>query len=87
MAAFSGIDFGDARKTGLYILPVESENPLPEVKKEWLKKVWAVLAAAECDGLFEDPIVLSAHDQYKNQRVSLDTLPPLVASTRTPTRA
>ena len=51
------------------------------------KKVWAVLAAAECDGLFEDPIVLSAHDQYKNQRVSLDTLPPLVASTRTPTRA
>ena len=80
MAAFSGIDFGDARKTGLYILPVESENPLPEVKKEWLKKVWAVLAAAECDGLFEDPIVLSAHDQYKTQRVSLDTLPIPVAT-------
>ena len=80
MAAFASIDFGDARKNGMYILPVESENPLPEVKKEWLKKVWAVLAAAECDGLFEDPIVLSAHDQYKTQRVSLDTLPIPVAT-------
>jgi hypothetical protein len=77
-AAFTaGLDFGEARSAGATIAfqPVESENPLPEVKKDWLKKAWARLVQAGYDGLFETPVVLSPSDTYKTTPTPLETQP------------
>jgi hypothetical protein len=77
-AAFTaGLDFGEARSAGATIAfqPVESENPLPEVKKDWLKKAWARIVQVGYDGLFETPVVLSPSDTYKTTPTPLETQP------------
>ena len=81
--AFTGLDLGEARSAGTTIVfqPVESENPLPEVKKEWLRKGWQKIVNHNLDGLFEDPVQLSPQDSFRTTLTPIDSVHPIPAVT------
>ena len=80
---FTNLDLVGGRSTGTRIVfqQVESENPLPETKKEWLRKGWQTIVDHALDGLFEDPIQLSAQDSFKTTQTPVDSAHPIPAVT------
>ena len=71
----TGLDLGEARSAGnrLVFQPVGSENPLPEIKKEWLRKSWQRIVEANLDGLFED---VRSHLEISKSREELSQVHP-----------
>ena len=60
-------------RASLRFTPVESEYPLPEVRKRWCEAAWKMLQLAELDGVFNNE--LSSEEKYRVAPTPLDTVP------------
>ena len=59
-------------RASLRFTPVESEYPLPEVRKRWCEAAWKMLQLAELDGVFNNE--LSSEEKYRVAPTPLDTV-------------
>ena len=69
-----GADAGGSSKRSLLRLPaVETEFPLPEVRKKYCDEVWKAVTIAGIDCIFDDELPPDEH--YKTTPTPLETVP------------